>query len=154
MKFAEVMACTMLRDGGHKFLPAYVVELKRGADVLSKCANPRCSARMKYMHEGSLYVVPKPRMDTYWTSHCGEFSAPPGKQIECFWLCEACSPQLTITKDGELECRNVSSGSSKMKIKTGRAVQKSAYASTDIGVSISEWRPGIPAAETVISAAN
>ncbi len=73
--------------------------------MLSKCANPRCKARMKYMHDGSLYVVPKPAMDKYWTSERGEFSAPPGNQIECFWLCEACSCQLTISKTGELECK-------------------------------------------------
>ena len=78
-----------------------------GADVLSKCANPRCKARMKYMHDGSLYVVPKPAMDKYWTSNRGEFSAPPGKQIECFWLCDMCSRQLTISKSGELECKAV-----------------------------------------------
>ena len=84
--------------------------------MLSKCANPRCKAHMKYMHDGSLYVVPKPAMDKYWTSDRGEFSAPPGNQIECFWLCDLCSRQLTISKKGELECKTAFVSNSRSEV--------------------------------------
>ncbi len=95
--------------------------------MVSKCANPRCSARMKYMHDGSLYVVPKPAMDSYGMRDRGEFSAPSGEQIECFWLCEACSRKLTITKQGEVECRGVGSAVRQIRSEAASNMQNAGY---------------------------
>jgi len=110
---------------------------------------------MKYMHDGSLFVVPKPSMDKYWTGNEGEFSAPPGKQIECFWLCRVCSRQMTIGKDGELECRNISTRSWEVRVETGRAMQqKPAHASARVGMLLPDRRAGIPVSDTASSAVN
>ena len=122
--------------------------------MLSKCANPQCSARMKYMHDGSLYVVPKPTKDRYWTGVGGEFSAPRGKQIECFWLCDGCSRQLTISKNGELVCRTTSSLISEAAELKQAMQQKSDHSATEVDVLIADSRAGISIGETTLSAVN
>jgi len=123
--------------------------------VLSKCANPKCSARMKYMNDGSVYVVPKASMGKYWTGDEGEFSAPPGKQIECFWLCNVCSRQMTISKHGELECRNITTRSWEVRVDTGRAMQqKPAHASVGVSILLPDWGAGIPVSDSTSSAVN
>jgi hypothetical protein len=93
-----------IRDANHQRLRVLSDEMNLGgAKMVSKCANPQCSVHMKYMHEGKLFVVPKVAKDRHYAGDAGEFSAPLGKQIECFWLCEVCSLQMTITKNGKLE---------------------------------------------------
>ena len=67
--------------------------------MVSKCANPKCNAHLKYLHEGSLFVVPR---STNEPATDDAFSAPTGNQIECFWLCESCSPRMRISGRGEL----------------------------------------------------
>jgi hypothetical protein len=42
---------------------------------------------MKYMHQGAVFTVRKHSTDEYWAGDAGAFGAPPGIQIECFWLC-------------------------------------------------------------------
>ena len=71
--------------------------------MVSKCANPRCSARMKFMHEGAVYIVRKHSTDEYWAGDAGSFGAPPGTQIECFWLCARCAREMKVSNDGEVE---------------------------------------------------
>ena len=68
--------------------------------MVSKCANPRCKAHLKYLHEGSLYAVPKPLK--FCAAVDDSFAAPVGNQMECFWLCESCSPRMKISHTGEL----------------------------------------------------
>lgn len=68
--------------------------------MVSKCANPKCNARLKYLHEGSLFVMPKP--NKRYSFNENSFAAPAGTQIECFWLCELCSLHMRISKRGEL----------------------------------------------------
>jgi hypothetical protein len=81
--------------------------LPKGSNsVLAKCANPECSARLKYLHDGALYVAPRrPRSDAL-AGDRGEFSAPSGTQIECFWLCPNCSRNLTIGRQGRIESKD------------------------------------------------
>lgn len=74
--------------------------------MLSKCANPQCTARMKYMHDGSVYVVPKRAIDLSASTEKSEFSAPNGVQIECFWLCQACCQYLTISNRGAISWKD------------------------------------------------
>jgi hypothetical protein len=71
--------------------------------MVSKCANPKCSARMKYLHEGRLFIVQTRSSARYWSNDSGSFSAPPGNQIEYYWLCDSCADQMTITAEGTLE---------------------------------------------------
>ena len=59
--------------------------------MLSKCANPICNARFRYLHDGRLFKVDMPGR-----------SAPqlvgkkPPRQVEHFWLCEDCAAQMTL----------------------------------------------------------
>jgi len=62
---------------------------------------------MKYMHQGAVFIVRKHSTDEYWTGDAGAFSAPPGTQIECFWLCAHCAQEMRISVDGEVEYLNV-----------------------------------------------
>jgi hypothetical protein len=71
--------------------------------MVSKCANPTCTARMKYLHEGRIFIVQSPSSAQYWRRDSGSFSAPPGNQIEYFWLCNSCAEQMKITPAGCLE---------------------------------------------------
>jgi hypothetical protein len=69
--------------------------------MVSKCANPECDAHLKYLHEGSLFIVRKPSRRREMPED-EAFSGRTGNQIECFWLCESCSPQMRISGRGEL----------------------------------------------------
>ncbi len=67
--------------------------------MVSKCANPSCSASFRYWHEGKLFRV--------------EIGSPQGKtafgasraypRSEFFWLCQRCATEMTLEyrpKDG------------------------------------------------------
>lgn len=71
--------------------------------MVSKCANPNCDARMKYLHNGRLFVVQTRSSARYWQKENCSFSAPPGNQIEYYWLCDSCVDDMTITAEGKLE---------------------------------------------------
>jgi hypothetical protein len=66
--------------------------------MVSKCANPICSASFRYLHEGKLF-----RMAV--TAHAAgnsDVAAGSGPKksshhIEFFWLCEECAPAMTLT---------------------------------------------------------
>jgi len=62
---------------------------------------------MKYLHEGALFTVRKHSTDEYWAGDAGAFGAPPGKQIECFWLCSRCAREMRVSSEGEVEYLNV-----------------------------------------------
>jgi len=56
--------------------------------MLSKCANPACSARFRYLHEGRIFNLQFPQ-------HA------PGSQesrprVEHYWLCTPCSRTLKV----------------------------------------------------------
>jgi hypothetical protein len=70
--------------------------------MLSKCSNPSCTSHMKYLHDGRLFVIESQSAKRYWRADAGQFGAPRGKQIECFWLCRDCAGGMTITAAGEL----------------------------------------------------
>lgn len=65
--------------------------------MLSKCANPVCSAPFLYLHEGKLF-----RMEV--EAHRGGDSASmswnevrkPPRRLEFFWLCDSCARRLTL----------------------------------------------------------
>lgn len=116
----------MCCDGDHNFFMGSCCGMgRRTSQVLSKCANPECSAHMKYMHAGRLYVIPTASIETYTSHDRGEFSAPRGKQIECFWLCDVCCRQMTITREGELVCNSAFSHSWKLKTDAALVNQES-----------------------------
>ncbi|HWF91383.1 MAG TPA: hypothetical protein VN684_03810 [Terriglobales bacterium] len=66
--------------------------------MLSKCANPGCSAKFHYFHVGKLF-----RCETQsGEPHAPEFGADPTvkksvRRVEFFWLCPECSGNMTLT---------------------------------------------------------
>lgn len=68
--------------------------------MLNKCANPACSAKFMYLHEGVLYSF------DYWGAHHRVEQADHdfGKNEtvhEYFWLCGQCSWEMTLHPDGD-----------------------------------------------------
>jgi hypothetical protein len=65
--------------------------------MLSKCANPQCTAPFHYLHEGKLFQI-----DTSLGApqssgpQLVERSKPP-RHVEYFWLCGQCSLTMTLT---------------------------------------------------------
>jgi hypothetical protein len=72
-----------------------ITEQERGDPMLSKCANPKCAAIFRYLHEGKLYVMDRRRP---LTGHARKYGRKSG-QLEYAWLCSCCSLYLTIEID-------------------------------------------------------
>ena|ERR1700733_1888874 len=63
--------------------------------MLSKCANPLCSASFRYFHEGRLFRIEVPSRSAEDVQ-----TARPAAHVEFFWLCDRCTPQMTLQHDG------------------------------------------------------
>jgi hypothetical protein len=68
--------------------------------MVSKCANPDCSAPFRYFHTGRLF-----RLETAGAlerrramGHDAEQSKPM-RRLEFYWLCEDCARRMTLTFD-------------------------------------------------------
>jgi hypothetical protein len=59
--------------------------------MLSKCANPGCSASFLYLHEGKLF-----RFDTDFESAARPKTEKTARRVEFFWLCGECAAQFTL----------------------------------------------------------
>ncbi len=59
--------------------------------MLSKCANPACLARFRYLHEGRIFNIE--------TGTVFSEKGVPTHKIEHFWLCESCAQTLTIVME-------------------------------------------------------
>jgi hypothetical protein len=59
--------------------------------VLSKCANPACSARLHYLRAGKIFKVE--------TSTVSSEKGSTTRRIEHFWLCENCAQTLTVVME-------------------------------------------------------
>jgi hypothetical protein len=62
--------------------------------MLSKCANPACSNRFRYFHEGKLFRMA--------VADENDYDSPAGMKkssgrVEFFWLCDDCKTELTLT---------------------------------------------------------
>ena len=67
--------------------------------MLHKCANQACSTPFRRLREGKLF-----RVETeYFAAHGPKPESPrktrSGRRIEHYWLCDACSPFVTLTFD-------------------------------------------------------
>ncbi len=62
--------------------------------MVSKCANPDCSAIFRYLREGRLFnfEVTKSNPSRVVGVHIA-------RSYEHFWLCPACSVNMTLVKD-------------------------------------------------------
>jgi len=69
--------------------------------MLSKCANPDCSAAFHYYGEGRLFEVHFEDAGMRENaSHAGvDPKAKPIPNVEHFWLCAECSGKLTVALD-------------------------------------------------------
>jgi len=59
--------------------------------MLSKCANPRCTAAFQYLHAGKLFLVDSDQL--------GPRLAPQRKaprSVEYYWLCTECASSMTL----------------------------------------------------------
>ena len=70
--------------------------------MLSKCANPDCSAPFRYLHDGRLYVVDSRVALAGRKPRCSK-----SEQLKFAWLCSSCSLYLTIQIDHEFGTRVV-----------------------------------------------
>jgi hypothetical protein len=64
--------------------------------MISKCANPACSAHFLYLHQGRVFRIMRDA-DPRREAQMGLDLANNGHaRVEFFWLCENCSRTLTI----------------------------------------------------------
>ncbi len=67
--------------------------------MLSKCANPNCSASFLYFHEGKLFRSESASANGIAAYDTGMKKS--SRRIEFFWLCANCAPRMTLIRDGE-----------------------------------------------------
>lgn len=69
-------------------------------NVISKCANPECTAAFRYLHEGKLFQFEARLLDELTISmHAARQKDRPSREIERFWLCDSCSKTLTLVRE-------------------------------------------------------
>ena len=61
--------------------------------MLSKCANPSCAEKFRYLGKGRLFRLEADPVSRSYTSH------PESMQEEYFWICPKCSERMALTLD-------------------------------------------------------
>jgi hypothetical protein len=65
--------------------------------MLSKCANPECSATFRYLHDGKLFRF---EVEVPSSGEPAGMVLPEMKKratrLEFFWLCEKCAGRMTV----------------------------------------------------------
>jgi hypothetical protein len=69
--------------------------------MLSKCANPQCSASFRYLHDGKLFRMEVTANFAVVNDPAQNAKKPP-LRTEFFWLCNTCSKQMTIIYNREV----------------------------------------------------
>jgi len=69
--------------------------------VISRCANPACSTRFRYLHEGRIFQfevrsIPAAGVDARSTKS-------PLRGTEYFWLCDSCALTMTLVLKPDTE---------------------------------------------------
>ena len=71
--------------------------------MISKCANPTCSARFRYLHEGKLFRFDREaKADSQLLLGFDPALRKRSPGVEFFWLCPKCAGSLTL-----IYCRGV-----------------------------------------------
>lgn len=65
--------------------------------MLSKCANPLCSASFRYLHRGKLFRVER-RSAAPVNDEPAMSERKVSQRIEYYWLCEACCTGMTLVR--------------------------------------------------------
>lgn len=73
--------------------------------MLSKCANPDCSATFRYFGQGKLFEVDSRKRvpDEDGLDSFAAKKAP--RSVERFWLCSRCSETMTLAVDRACKLR-------------------------------------------------
>jgi len=84
---------------------------KAGSFMFAKCANPRCSAIFRHLHEGRLFTFEVNK------EGCGASGYSPSAEVmgkvhglyglRYAWLCDRCAKRLDVTFDGDGEFQMV-----------------------------------------------
>ena len=62
--------------------------------MVSKCANPACSERFLYLHQGKIFqLTPTPEVEAVGRGF-------PPSLYERFWLCDKCCKEMTLVWAG------------------------------------------------------
>jgi hypothetical protein len=65
--------------------------------MISKCANPACSSRFLYLHEGKLYRFERAaESDTKLLLGFDRSLRKHSPGVEFYWLCERCAASLKL----------------------------------------------------------
>ena len=59
--------------------------------MVSNCANPACTEKFRYFHEGKLF-----RFEWSLSKESSIGTREGMRQVEFFWLCEGCSDKMTV----------------------------------------------------------
>jgi hypothetical protein len=62
--------------------------------MISKCANPQCSAPFRYLRDGKLFRVDLDQLES--VSAAQNDSDKPWHRVEHFWLCGRCAATMTL----------------------------------------------------------
>ena len=66
--------------------------------MLSKCANPGCSASFLYLHQGKLFRLETGgNGDDTRVDLADSQGKQPSRRLEYFWLCDACASLMTVS---------------------------------------------------------
>jgi len=69
--------------------------------MLYKCANEACNTPFRRLREGKLFQVETEYFAGRGPSPTLSRRARPWRRVEHYWLCDACSPFVTLTFDRE-----------------------------------------------------
>ena len=68
--------------------------------MVSKCANPECSAPFLYLHRGKLFRIDtEGRQDRRRNMGNENKSGKSMRRIEFYWLCDECAVKMTLAFD-------------------------------------------------------
>ena len=68
--------------------------------MVSKCANPSCSAPFRYFHIGKLFrVETSTGQERRRAMGQNEGGGRPLRRLEFYWLCATCAPKMTLVFD-------------------------------------------------------
>jgi len=69
--------------------------------MVSKCANPECSAPFRYFRQGKVFEIRYDSSHFHVTAETG--SRKNSKEIEHYWLCPKCALKMTIAVNRKRE---------------------------------------------------
>ena len=69
--------------------------------MISRCANPACSTRFRYLHEGRIFQFEARSIRA--TGVDARSTTSPLRGTEYFWLCDSCALTMTLVLEPDVE---------------------------------------------------